>query len=88
MGSFWNLRDVFCLRQNRTIVLCDRLFLGALSVSLQRVMLIEGRSFVLLSGGLQPRGVLLEKYKKTGLDSQGMTEEPGEFSKQYNSRIM
>jgi hypothetical protein len=51
-------------------------------------MLIEGRSFVLLSGGLQPRGVLLEKYKKTGLDSQGMTEEPGEFSKQYNSRIM
>ncbi len=27
-------------------------------------MLIEGPSFVLLSGGLQPRGVLPEKYKK------------------------
>jgi hypothetical protein len=29
----------------------------------------------------------LIRAKKTGLVSQGVTEEPGEFSKQYNSRI-
>lgn len=35
------------------------------------------------SQSLQPSN----QGKKTGLVSQGVTEEPGEFSKQYNSRI-